>query len=71
MYFPGVSAPSVVGGLSEIEALELSYLAGKCKKVMLVDTSEFNPAVESTRSAKLLVNIFYSFCKGFAERLEN
>ncbi len=30
--------------------------------------SEFNPAVESNKTSKLLVNMFYMFCKGIAER---
>jgi len=59
MYCPGVSAPSVVGGLTDEEALELCYLAGMCKKVKLIDMSEFNPAVEGIRTPKLLANMFY------------
>lgn len=44
-YMPGVSAPSVVGGLTSEEALEIVEIAGLCSKVRLVDFSEFNPAV--------------------------
>lgn len=43
---PGVSAPSVVGGLSNVEALSIMQKAGTCRKVKLVDLSEYNPAVE-------------------------
>ena len=34
----------------------------------MLDMSEFNPAVEAYRTSKLLVNMFYSFCKGLTER---
>ena len=44
-FMPGVSAPSVLGGLTNLEALEIMEIAGKNKKVCLVDFSEFNPAV--------------------------
>jgi formiminoglutamase len=42
---PGVSAPSIVGGLTNIEAFEIMDISGKNSKVKLVDFSEFNPAV--------------------------
>ena len=29
-YCPGVSTPSVVGGLTEYEIMEICYLAGRC-----------------------------------------
>ena len=67
-YCPGVSSPSVVGGLTDEEAAELVYLAGKCSKVRLVDMSEFNPAVEKKRTGVLLVHLFYHFCRGLADR---
>ena len=69
-YCPGVSAPSVVGGLTDEEALELCYLAGRFKCVKLMDCSEFNPAVEDQRTRRLLANMFFYFCKGIAERLK-
>ena len=50
-FCPGVSAPSVVGGLSELEALELCYIAGMNDKVRIIDFSEFNPAVEFLRTS--------------------
>lgn len=43
-------------------------IAGRQKKVRIVDCSEFNPAVEYQRSAKLIVEIFYAFCMGAATR---
>ena len=50
-----MSAPSVVGGLTSEEAIEIVTIAGLSKKVRLVDFSEFNPAVESVLSGHLLV----------------
>lgn len=44
-YMPGVSAPSVIGGLTSEEALEIAEVAGSSPKIKLVDFSEFNPAV--------------------------
>ncbi len=67
-YCPGVSAPSVIGGLTYDEAIELSYLAGKTNKVKLIDVSEFVPAVESKKTAALVQEIFYNFTKGVSER---
>ena len=54
-FMPGVSAPSIVGGLTANEAFEVMAVAGKNPKVKLVDFSEFNPAVENIRSGRLLV----------------
>lgn len=36
-YCPGVSCPSVIGGLSEEEAYEISFLAGSNKNVYIMD----------------------------------
>jgi hypothetical protein len=36
---PGVSAPSVVGGLSSDEAVEIMKITGRAPKVNLVDFS--------------------------------
>lgn len=38
-FMPGVSAPSVVGGLTDLEAFELMHAAGSQPKVALVDCS--------------------------------
>lgn len=54
-WMPGVSAPSVIGGITNEEALEIVKIAGLSEKVRLVDFSEFNPAVESIFSSHLLV----------------
>lgn len=67
-YCPGVSCPSVDGGLTSEEALEIAFLAGKCEKVIIFDLSEYNPAVEDFKSGRLLSNIFYYFCLGCSLR---
>lgn len=67
-YMPGVSAPSVVGGLTSEEALEIVQIAGLSKKVRLVDFSEFNPAVESVLSSHLLVELFFELSMSYAQR---
>ena len=65
---PGVSAPSVVGGLTSEEAIEIVTIAGSSSKVRLVDFSEFNPAVESVLSGHLLVELFFSLTMSYAQR---
>ena len=65
-FMPGVSAPSVVGGLTSAEAIEIMKIAGLDKKVNLVDFSEFNPAVESQLSSRMLVEMFYAFVASVA-----
>lgn len=67
-YCPGVSIPSVIGGLSEVESLEIMGIVGRNQKVRLVELLEYNPAVEDNRTRKLAVYMFYSFCKGVSER---
>jgi arginase family enzyme len=58
---PGVSAPSIVGGLTNIEALSIMERAKISSKVKLVDFSEFNPAVECERTANLISDMIISF----------
>jgi arginase family enzyme len=67
---PGVSCPSVDGGLTAEEALEIAFLAGKEERVKAFDLSEYNPAVEDFRTGRLLSNVFYYFCLGVALRKE-
>lgn len=67
-FCPGVSVPSVIGGLSDLEAEEIFTIIGRNQKVLLVDVAEFNPAVEDTRTRKLVVTLFYKFCKAVSER---
>ncbi|KAM3147062.1 hypothetical protein pb186bvf_000778 [Paramecium bursaria] len=56
---PGVSAPSIVGGFTQVEAISMMGRAAKSKKLKLVDLSEFNPAVECVRTAKLIATMLY------------
>lgn len=58
---PGVSAPSIVGGLTNIEALSIMERAKKSKKIKLIDLSEFNPAVECERTSNLISEIIITF----------
>ena len=67
-YMPGVSAPSVVGGLTSAEAIEIMRISGAEDKVRLVDFSEFNPAVESLLSSRMLVEMFYALVTAISER---
>lgn len=64
---PGVSAPGTVGLTAE-EALEMCREAGRHKNVKLLDMSEFNPQIEEDRTSRLIVNMFYNFLLGVAER---
>jgi hypothetical protein len=41
---------------------------GKSHKVKLVDFSEFNPAVESLISSRLLVEMFFNLSESFHQR---
>jgi formiminoglutamase len=65
---PGVSYPSVVGGLTAHETNEIALLAGISKKTKILDISEFNPTVESKKTSHLIAEIFYHFCRGVSER---
>lgn len=67
-FCPGVSTPSVIGGLSDVEALELVYLSGKCQKTISFNLIGYNPAVENLKTRKLVSLLFYEFCRGISER---
>ncbi|CAD8145260.1 unnamed protein product [Paramecium octaurelia] len=58
---PGVSAPSIVGGLTNVEALSIMERAKKSKKIKLIDLSEFNPAVECERTSNLISEMIITF----------
>lgn len=60
---PGVSCPAVVGLTAE-EAFEMCYVAGQEPAVRLFDLSEFNPRVESDRTARLVAGMIYHFLAG-------
>ena len=44
-------------------------VGGKTKKIRLVDCSEFNPAVETQLSGRLVVGMFYSLAMSLGERI--
>jgi len=48
-YFPGVSRPSVIGGLNLKEIKDIFTILGK--RLKLVGISEFNPTVEGLLSS--------------------
>ena len=64
---PGVSCPSPIG-LTGHEALEMCAIAGKNNNVKMMDVSEFNPKIESYRTARLVATMFYFFALGVAKR---
>lgn len=65
---PGVSCPSVDGGLTSEEALEIMLICGKDHRIQLVDLSEYNPPVEEYRTGRLVANMIYYFAMGFIQR---
>lgn len=67
-FCPGVSSPSVIGGLTDLEAEEIMSVCGRSKKVRLLDLSEFNPAVEDVRTRKMVTTLFYRFCEAVSLR---
>lgn len=67
-FCPGVSLPSVIGGLNDIEAIDIFYLSGRCKKVISINLIGYNPAVENLKTKKFVAILYYYFCKGVSER---
>ena len=65
---PGVSCPSVDGGLTSEEALEIMMIAGRDSRVCIVDLSEYSPQVEEYLTGRLLANLVYYFYMGYAQR---
>ncbi|OMJ76380.1 hypothetical protein SteCoe_24281 [Stentor coeruleus] len=65
---PGVSCPSVDGGLTSEEALELMLLCGKDSRVLALDLAEYNPIVEEYLTGRLLSNMVYFFIMGYKLR---
>jgi arginase family enzyme len=49
----------------------MCFQAGLNPKVRLMDVSEFNPAIESYRTGRLVTQMFYHFLLGFAKRKQN
>ncbi|KAL4450917.1 hypothetical protein ABPG74_011759 [Tetrahymena malaccensis] len=68
-FCPGVSSPSVTGGLQDLEVVEIVQAAARCKKLIMMDLSEYNPAVESQRTGRFIVNLFYQFSNIFSQQI--
>jgi formiminoglutamase len=64
---PGVSCPSVIG-LTAQDALDIMYSAGGNPDIKIVDISEFNPLIESDRTARLVAHMLYYFVLGASSR---
>ncbi|KAL3313879.1 hypothetical protein Ciccas_007513 [Cichlidogyrus casuarinus] len=64
---PGVSCPAP-RGFSADEALQMCFTAGKSSAVSLFDISEFNPAIESDRTCRLVCQMIYHFILGYSLR---
>eukprot|EP00753_Platysulcus_tardus_P009819 PLAT2327.2.p1 GENE.PLAT2327.2~~PLAT2327.2.p1 ORF type:complete len:201 (-),score=86.62 PLAT2327.2:77-679(-) len=62
---PGVSCPATIG-LTADDALDMCFRAGASGKVAMLDISEFNPEVESYRTARLIAQMVYHFLMGFS-----
>jgi len=70
-FFPGVSNPSVIGGLKDEECLEICKILGETPKVKMLDFSEYNPSIECKISGQNLVNLFFKYCKSLGSTLAN
>jgi formiminoglutamase len=68
-FAPGVSCPGTIG-LSSKDALDISFLSGLNSEVKLFDLSEFNPKIEPYLTGRLVVNMFYYFLLGVAQRFK-
>lgn len=67
MFCPGVSFPSVIGGLTDEESIEILKVSAASPKVKIVDISEYNPAVENKRSGKLVARLIFELACEFAK----
>ena len=67
MFCPGVSLPSVIGGLTDEESIEILRASASSPKVKIIDISEYNPAVENKRSGKLVARLIYEFALEFSK----
>lgn len=67
-FCPGVCTPSVTGGFTSEEAIEIALLAGICAQVKVLDISEFSPAIEDFRTGRLVSSLIYSLLLGHTKR---
>ena len=64
---PGVSCPGT-RGLSADQALDMCFQAGACERVVGLDLSEFNPAIENNITPRLVCQMIYYFVMGASKR---
>ncbi len=63
-YAPGCSAPALIG-MNPEEISELVFLAGKSKKIKMMDVVEFNPCFDQdNKTAKLVAYLILQFIAG-------
>ncbi|EGR28902.1 hypothetical protein IMG5_166960 [Ichthyophthirius multifiliis] len=67
---PGVSRPSVIGGLTSEEIIEIMFQAGIDERIKSIDITDYNPNIEDYRTGLLLANLIYYYCLGYCERLK-
>jgi hypothetical protein len=65
----GVSDPSMIFGLSSLEAKEIALVCGGEENIEL-EIAEYNPGVEKFTTGCLAHSIFYNFLIGVGKRLE-
>lgn len=70
--YKGKDCPGVVQkwkfGISAEEIIEIAFLAGKNKKVISLDITEYCPGSEDYRTGILISNIIYYFVMGYSQR---
>ena len=54
LYFPGCSIPSPAFGFDPDDMAEMLGILGRDRRLRVVTLTEFNPAIEKTRSGKLI-----------------
>jgi arginase family enzyme len=65
---PGVNNPSV-RGLKAEQVLNICLEAGKCKRVVGIDISEYNPNIDNNNTTlQLVCQMIYHFILGYASR---
>lgn len=62
-YVPGVSNPSVIGGLAAEEGIEIMELLGSSKKIKSIMFYNFNPTIEDYRTGRYLAYLIGFFIK--------
>eukprot|EP01017_Pseudomicrothorax_dubius_P027887 TRINITY_DN3266_c0_g1_i15.p1 TRINITY_DN3266_c0_g1~~TRINITY_DN3266_c0_g1_i15.p1 ORF type:complete len:284 (-),score=43.58 TRINITY_DN3266_c0_g1_i15:84-935(-) len=69
-FCPGVSNPLTVGGFTVEDITDIFLEAGRSSKIVSVDISGFNPAVEDFRTGRLISALIYYFVLGYSSRVK-